>query len=86
MSRLSEECEAAKTSASAIDESIAGCDSEKALEKASSAKIDVEIATLRAQLREAKEKVKEIGRYHEGEVSCGITANGVGVLFESYAN
>ena len=55
----SEECEAAKTSASAIDESIAGCD-EKALEKASSAKIDVEIATLRAQLREAKEKVKEL--------------------------
>ena len=55
----SEECESMKSSETAIDESIAGCD-EKALKKASSSKIDVEIAALRAQLREANEKVKEL--------------------------
>ena len=55
----SEECESMKSSQTAIDESIAGCD-EKALKKASSTKIDVEIAALRAQLREANEKVKEL--------------------------
>ena len=55
----SEECEAVKTQQSAIESAINGCD-EKMLKKAASSKIDVEIAALRAQLREANDKVKEL--------------------------